>query len=98
MAESKINLNPNIQVIEGAFATSTGFSLVAYPIGFSNTNCVVISFDFKSSGSYYRLGQGTDSATFSRTFVELNPSGLNVFNSSSQYYGASFRLVVLKIA
>lgn len=99
MAQSLINnIGSNIQIVTGTFASTDGFSTpVTYPSGFTASNCVVASFEYRpQAGGDWRSGQGADGTTFKRTFADLQASGVTAFNTSSNYYDGEWRVMLIR--
>ena len=89
----------NIAVITGTLSSSSGnTSYYSYPSGWTDVDKImVLSLEINSSGSNWRSGMQSDSATFYRYYVEKSASGIRVYNSSSTYYSKAFRVALLYV-
>lgn len=92
------NLAQLIKSVEGAISSSGGDLALQYPTGFTFNNSTILSLLVKDgNGNWRYIGQGTDSATFSRFFATQTQNGITVSCMTSAWYGKDVRVVLGKI-
>ena len=92
------NLTQLIKSIEGTIPANGGDVVLNYPTGFTFNNSTILSLLVKDGNSNWRyIGQGTDSATFSRFFATQTNNGITVSCMTSAWYGKDVRVVLGKI-
>lgn len=95
------NLANKIAFVEASFPdVGTFSSYINYPTGFSFTNCVLLSFNLKSTTDTWRIGQDAlaETETPKRTFVDMDATGLRLVTFDINVANQLARIVLGKIS
>lgn len=85
-------------MVTGTLAASADWgTAVAYPTGFTQSNCQIVSFEVYNAGMW-KSGYGLTSAADRRTFAALQSGGVNAFNNDSGLYSASYRVLLRRFS
>ena len=83
-------------VITGVCSASSGNSAVtAYPTGFSNSNCVILSLMVSYNAMWRYVGDGVLTQS-GRLYALMESTGVSVYNSSSYGYGQDWKVVLMR--
>lgn len=85
-----------IAIINGKFSSTSGSwtSYYPYPDGWTDIDKIaLLPLEVYNTGtSGWRVGEGSDSATKYRFFVEKSANGIRAYCTSSTYLGKDFRI------
>lgn len=86
-----------IIVLTGTCNSSGGFSsVINYPTGFNKDNTMMLSLQIYSSSGYWRSGEGLYTS-YTRTFVQADSNGIQVYTNNTDLYDQPFKVAVTKV-
>lgn len=91
------NLSNKFVIITGTL--QSGGTTVSYPSGFTIDNTIILSAQYKHSGTTWRSGYGQLAAnTPGRFYVELRASDINFYTDSTDnlMIGRPFKILLMK--
>ena len=83
-------------VITGTLPSSTGSSTIAYPTGYTVSNCHVLNLEVYVYGGW-RSGQDLVGDAQKRLFTYQLSNGVAVYNDSSNLYSTNIRVTLQKL-
>lgn len=92
-----VALQQKFAVVTGTFSStvSAWSSYCAFPTGFDNTNCVMVSLEV-STGNDWRIGEGTYTTSFVRSFASMDANGVRAVTSYNGLTGKNFRVTLMR--
>ena len=93
-----VALQQKFAVVAGTFGNAnTWGAYVPFPTGFTNSNCVMLSFETKQINlTDWRMGEGSNNTSYGRVFCAMDANGVRGTTSLSHMAGASFRITLMR--